>query len=54
MSLTKFLFKMITTQEIQKVIKEYGKEITVGTLGGHSALDVCRGAKDEGLRTVVV
>ena len=45
---------MITQKEIAEVVKKYGKEITVGTLGGHSALDVCRGAKDEGLRTAVV
>lgn len=28
--------------------------ITIATLGSHSALDICRGAKDEGLRTLVV
>lgn len=28
--------------------------ITVATLGSHSALDICRGAKDEGFRTLVV
>lgn len=30
------------------------KNITVATLGSHSALDVCRGAKDEGFKTLVV
>ncbi len=30
------------------------KDITIATLGSHSALDVSRGAKDEGFRTVVV
>ncbi len=30
------------------------KKITVVTIGSHSALDVCRGAKDEGLATLVV
>ncbi|MAG15971.1 5-formaminoimidazole-4-carboxamide-1-(beta)-D-ribofuranosyl 5'-monophosphate synthetase [Candidatus Woesearchaeota archaeon] len=45
---------MITKKELQTIIKEYGKDVTIGSLGGHSALDVCRGAKDEGLRTVVV
>lgn len=29
-------------------------DITVAVLGSHSALDVCRGAKDEGLKTLVV
>ncbi|HEX5796776.1 MAG TPA: DUF1297 domain-containing protein [Candidatus Saccharimonadales bacterium] len=28
--------------------------IRIGTLGGHSALDICRGAKTEGFETVVV
>lgn len=30
------------------------KKLTIATLGSHSALDVCRGAKDEGFRTLVV
>ena len=30
------------------------KSITIATLGSHSALDVCRGAKDEGFPTLVV
>src|SRR3989344_725387 len=29
-------------------------KLTVAVLGSHSALDVCRGAKDEGLNTLVV
>ncbi|MEP7167523.1 MAG: DUF1297 domain-containing protein [Candidatus Woesebacteria bacterium] len=28
--------------------------ITIATLGSHSALDICRGAKDEGFQTLVV
>ncbi len=28
--------------------------ITIATLGSHSALDICRGAKDEGFKTLVV
>lgn len=28
--------------------------ITIATLGSHSALDICRGAKDEGFRTLVI
>lgn len=27
---------------------------TIATLGSHSALDICRGAKDEGLKTLVI
>ncbi len=46
---------MITEKDIQKVVAGYDlSQLTIGVLGGHSALDVCRGAKDLGLRTVVV
>ncbi len=46
---------MIGQPEIAKVLAEYDQnQIRVGSLGGHSALDVCRGAKNEGLETVVV
>ncbi len=46
---------MITEKDIQKVVAGYDLDkLTIGVLGGHSALDVCRGAKDLGLRTVVV
>ena len=30
------------------------KDYTIAVIGSHSALDVCRGAKDEGFRTLVV
>ena len=30
------------------------KDITIATIGSHSALDVCRGAKDEGFKTLVI
>ena len=30
------------------------QSITIATLGSHSALDVCRGAKDEGFETLVI
>jgi len=30
------------------------KNITIATIGSHSALDVCRGAKDEGFKTLVI
>jgi len=46
---------MITRDNIKKVLRKYDKNnLTIGTLGGHSALDVCRGAKLHGFRTVVV
>ncbi|HVV66514.1 MAG TPA: DUF1297 domain-containing protein [Candidatus Saccharimonadales bacterium] len=46
---------MIGAADVQKIIKQYDMEnIRIGTLGGHAALDVCRGAKAEGFETVVV
>ena len=46
---------MITQKQISKILESYDKKnITIGVLGGHSALDVCRGAKLNGFRTVVV
>jgi 5-formaminoimidazole-4-carboxamide-1-(beta)-D-ribofuranosyl 5'-monophosphate synthetase len=46
---------MITQSDIAKVLDSYDpKNIRIGSLGGHSALDVCRGAKAEGFETVVV
>lgn len=41
--------------DIQQTIKAYTKNnVTIAVLGSHSALDVCRGAKDEGFKTIVV
>jgi len=46
---------MITRSQIAGIIARYSPEdIMVGTIGSHSALEICRGAKDEGLRTIVV
>ncbi|MBN2518340.1 MAG: DUF1246 domain-containing protein, partial [Candidatus Altiarchaeota archaeon] len=45
---------MIKQGEIKKVLSGYKKNLTIGTLGSHSALDICRGAKDEGFKTLVV
>lgn len=46
---------MISTKDIEQIFAGYDlKNIRIGTLGGHSALDVCRGAKQEGFETVVV
>ncbi len=47
--------KIITKNDIKTVLQDYDKQkIRIGTLGGHSALDVCRGAKLEGFESVVV
>ena len=46
---------MIKRSEIQKLVESYGKDnISIGVLGGHSGLDVCRGAKKHGFRTIAV
>ncbi len=46
---------MITQKQISKLLETYDKsQITIGVLGGHSALDVCRGAHMHGFRTLVV
>lgn len=35
-------------------MKSYPNRVIIAVLGSHSALDICRGAKDEGFRTLVV
>ncbi len=46
---------MITQKDLEPIIQQYDKNnITIGVLGSHSALDVCRGAKDLGFNTLVV
>ena len=46
---------MIGKSEIAKILKSYDKnKIAVGTIGSHSALNIFKGAKEEGLRTVCV
>jgi 5-formaminoimidazole-4-carboxamide-1-(beta)-D-ribofuranosyl 5'-monophosphate synthetase len=46
---------MIELKKIQNLIDSYDKKnMTIGVLGGHSALDVCRGAKKYGFRTIAV
>jgi 5-formaminoimidazole-4-carboxamide-1-(beta)-D-ribofuranosyl 5'-monophosphate synthetase len=43
------------SDKIKQLIKNYNpKEIRVGVLGSHSALEIASGAKQEGLETVVV
>ncbi|MFA6305576.1 MAG: DUF1297 domain-containing protein [Candidatus Gracilibacteria bacterium] len=46
---------MIGQKDILEILKNYDlKNLTIGVLGGHSALDVCAGAKKYGFRTVAV
>jgi len=46
---------MITQKDAQEILEEYDLDnITIGVLGGHSALDVCHGAKKYGFKTLAV
>src|SRR3989440_2256056 len=46
---------MIDREEIVEVLEGFDSSaIRVATIGSHSALDVCDGAAEEGLRTLVV
>lgn len=46
---------MIPKTEINNILADYDKnKITVGTLGSHSALNIFKGAKEEGFKTVCV
>lgn len=41
--------------KVNSILKQYDlKNLTIGTLGGHSALDIALGAKKQGLKTVAV
>lgn len=41
--------------DIKKILKQYdSSNITVATLGSHSALDICSGAKKENFKTLVI
>ena len=46
---------MINSNDIAKILEGYDLEnLAIGTLGSHSALNIFKGAKDEGLKTVCV
>jgi 5-formaminoimidazole-4-carboxamide-1-(beta)-D-ribofuranosyl 5'-monophosphate synthetase len=46
---------MLKIHDIQKIVTYYNTdEITIGVLGGHSGLDVCRGAKKHGFNTIAI
>ncbi len=44
---------MISRNDIQGMVSGY-KTVTIGSLGSHSALDISKGAKDEGFKSLVV
>jgi 5-formaminoimidazole-4-carboxamide-1-(beta)-D-ribofuranosyl 5'-monophosphate synthetase len=46
---------MLEKGDIDAVIRRYDKDqVAIGTLGSHSALNIFKGAKDEGFRTVCI
>ena len=46
---------MITKGEIDDILRRYQKgKITIGTLGSHSALNIFKGAKEEGFETICI
>ncbi|RLF61370.1 MAG: 5-formaminoimidazole-4-carboxamide-1-(beta)-D-ribofuranosyl 5'-monophosphate synthetase [Thermoplasmata archaeon] len=46
---------MITQEEISEIFREYDKKnITIACVGSHSALQILKGAKDEGFKTLVL
>jgi 5-formaminoimidazole-4-carboxamide-1-(beta)-D-ribofuranosyl 5'-monophosphate synthetase len=46
---------MITSDDVGKIIGKYDqKKLAVATLGSHSSLNIFKGAKEEGFRTVAV
>ncbi len=46
---------MIEKEEIASIVKRYDRDkVAIGTLGSHSALNIFKGAKDEGFRTVCI
>ncbi len=46
---------MITLEEISKILEKYDhKNLAIGTLGSHSALNIFKGAKEEGFKTVCI
>ena len=46
---------MVTQKQIRKILSQYDtRKITIAVLGGHSALDVCRGASLHGFTTLAL
>ena len=46
---------MIEKEDMNAIVKEYDKhKLSIGTLGSHSALNIFKGAKEEGFRTVCI
>ena len=46
---------MITHHDIEKILSKYDeKKLSIATLGSHSSLNIFKGAKEEGFRTVAI
>ena len=46
---------MIEKEDVDAIVQKYDKhKLSIGTLGSHSALNIFKGAKEEGFRTVCV
>jgi len=46
---------MIHRREIHHILEEYARErITIATIGSHTALQILKGARDEGLKNMVI
>ncbi len=45
---------MLPRDQVHELLDDYGPEVTVGTIGSHSALDIADGAATEGLPTLVL
>jgi 5-formaminoimidazole-4-carboxamide-1-(beta)-D-ribofuranosyl 5'-monophosphate synthetase len=46
---------MITCEDVKKILEKYNqKKIAIATLGSHSSLNIFKGAKEEGFRTVAI
>jgi 5-formaminoimidazole-4-carboxamide-1-(beta)-D-ribofuranosyl 5'-monophosphate synthetase len=46
---------MITSEQVANIVSQYDlRNITIGTIGSHSALEIMDGAKDESIKTVCI
>ena len=46
---------MITCEDVERILSEYDqKKLAIATLGSHSSLNIFKGAKEEGFRTVAI
>ena len=46
---------MITNADVTKILDKYDpKKLTIATLGSHSSLNIFKGAKEEGFRTIAI